>query len=93
MANRSFSLGRMSQSLRRLALLLGLAAVYFLAAIVIPLVLHETTGIGVELPAGTHWLMAHPRLLTIFIIFYVSLPPIIAGLIIAAIIYLFRRRK
>jgi len=32
MANRSFSLGRMSQSLRRLALLLGLAVVYYLAA-------------------------------------------------------------
>src|SRR5256714_5077578 len=32
MANRSFSLGRMSQSLRRLALLLGLAGVYYLAA-------------------------------------------------------------
>src|SRR3989442_13270224 len=32
MTNRSFSLGRMSQSLRRLALLLGLAAVYYLAA-------------------------------------------------------------
>src|SRR2546425_13229286 len=32
MPNPSFSLGRMSQSLRRLALLLGLAAVYYLAA-------------------------------------------------------------
>src|SRR5882762_2058306 len=32
MPNPSFSLGRMSQSLRRLALLLGLAAVYYVAA-------------------------------------------------------------
>src|SRR3977135_2124585 len=32
MPDRSFSLGRMSQSLRRLALLLGLALVYYLAA-------------------------------------------------------------
>src|SRR5437773_12270797 len=32
MQNRSFSLGRMSQSLRRVALLFGLAAVYFFAA-------------------------------------------------------------
>src|SRR2546423_1252860 len=32
MPSPSFSLGRMSQSLRRLALLLGLAAIYFLAA-------------------------------------------------------------
>src|SRR5260370_30105611 len=32
MANRSLSLGQMSQSIRRVALLLGLAAVYFGAA-------------------------------------------------------------
>src|SRR5258708_6495735 len=32
MTNHSFSLGRMSQSLRRVALLIGLAAVYFFAA-------------------------------------------------------------
>src|SRR6266581_4692608 len=32
MTNRSFSLARMSQSLRRVALLFGLAAVYFFAA-------------------------------------------------------------
>src|SRR6266850_7243354 len=32
MPNPSFSLGRMSQSLRRLALLLGLAAVYYVTA-------------------------------------------------------------
>lgn len=32
MVNRSFSLGRMSQSLRRLALLVGLAAVYYFTA-------------------------------------------------------------
>src|SRR5438309_7075387 len=32
MTNRSFSLGPMSQSLRRVALLFGLAAVYYLAA-------------------------------------------------------------
>src|SRR5881396_710337 len=32
MPNRSFSLGPMSQSLRRLALLLGLAAIYYFAA-------------------------------------------------------------
>jgi len=68
-------------------------ALYFLIAILIPLVLHEATGIGVELPVRAYWLGAHPALLTIFIVFYVSLPPIIAGLIIATIIYFCRRPR
>ena len=47
-------------------------------------------GFGVEIP---RWFTTNPRVFAAFLFFLLFSPGVVAGLIIGAIIYFFRRRK
>ena len=54
----------------------------------LPFAANMFLGLGVEVP---RWFITHPRALAAFLFFMLFSPAVITGLIIATIIYFFRR--
>ena len=58
--------------------------------LVMPFAANIFLGFGVEIP---RWFTTNPRVFAAFLFFLLFSPGVVAGLIIGAIIYFFRRRK